>query len=264
MTKFETRTLGVSSQSVVPTLDRRHVLGGLAVAVMTGWTQGAHAQNRNFNLTPSVSDRAPAVPRARRKKRVSDPVAEPGPPPAIYGPRHNEQFPIPAVGRGVLPARFWRQVVDDPTGEKPGTVIVDTPGHYLYLVLPNGKAMRYGVGVGKAGFEWQGRAKIAWKRKWPTWTPPASMIEREPHLEKYREGMEPGLENPLGARALYIHENGVDTLYRVHGTNQPRSIGQSMSSGCIRMINQDVIDLYDRVRTPTSIVVLQGNRPLVG
>lgn len=245
-------------------LDRRNFLAGLLSVPAAAASGSAHAVTvkRNFNLNHTP---APAVaPVEPIPHQSTVPHRDPGPYElnSIYGALPNEEFPIPALAPGVLDKQFWRTVVDDPTGEIPGTVVVDTPGHYLYFVLPEGKAIRYGVGVGRAGFEWQGRARIAWKRKWPTWTPPDSMIAREPYLEKYRNGMQPGLDNPLGARALYIHENGVDTLYRVHGTNEPESIGKSVSSGCIRMINQDVIHLYDQVRPPTPILVRQGSAPL--
>ncbi len=263
MNDHDSRASGAIPAAAISLPDRRKILAGILALPAAGWAADASAQtvNRNFNLTPQQPAARIRPPRSREATR---PAAPTGPrPPAIYGPMPAERFPIPAVGRGVLAEQFWRAEVDDPTGEAPGTVVVDTPAHYLYLVLPAGRAIRYGVGVGRAGFEWQGRAKIAWKRKWPTWTPPASMIAREPHLEKYRYGKEPGLDNPLGARALYIHENGVDTLYRVHGTNEPQSIGRSMSSGCIRMINQDVIHLYEQVRTPAPILVLQGSTPLV-
>lgn len=263
MNDHDNRAPGATLAAAVSLPDRRKVLAGMLALPAAGWAADASAQtvNRNFNLAPlQPAQRVPAP----RKREATRPAAPAGPRlPDFYGALPAEQFPIPAVGRGVLAEKFWRTEVDDPTGEAPGTVVVDTPAHYLYLVLPGGRAIRYGVGVGRAGFEWQGRASIAWKRKWPAWTPPASMIDREPHLEKYRNGMKPGLDNPLGARALYIHENGVDTLYRVHGTNEPRSIGRSMSSGCIRMINQDVIHLYEQVRTPAPILVLQGSTPLV-
>lgn len=176
-----------------------------------------------------------------------------------YGPRSAEEFPIPGVDPAVLPPQFRRQRVFYPTTEEPGTVVVDTANFYLYLVEPSGTAMRYGVGLGRQGFEWSGRARIAWKRPWPKWTPPASMIEREPYLEQFsvrNGGMPPGLGNPLGARALYIFDGNVDTLYRLHGTNEPHSIGMAVSSGCVRLINQDVIDLYDRVQTGAQIVVI--------
>jgi lipoprotein-anchoring transpeptidase ErfK/SrfK len=140
-------------------------------------------------------------------------------------------------------------------------VVVDTSNHFLYLVRENGQAMRYGVGLGRAGFEWSGRALIQWKRKWPKWTPPAEMIAREPKLEKYSAangGMQPGLMNPLGARALYIFQDGVDTLYRVHGSPEWNTIGKSVSSGCVRLMNQDIVDLYDRVPNKTPILVTSG------
>lgn len=175
-----------------------------------------------------------------------------------YGALPSEKFPIKAIDISKVPTKFRRRRVSYHTSEKPGTLVVDTSAHYLYLVEPNGKAMRYGVGLGKAGFEWSGRANVAWKRPWPTWTPPQEMIARRPDLKKYSAangGMQPGLSNPLGARALYIFQGGVDTLYRVHGTPEYWTIGKSVSSGCVRMINQDVIDLYKRVKPKAQIVV---------
>ncbi len=134
--------------------------------------------------------------------------------------------------------------------EKPGTVIVDTRGRHLYFVEPNGKAIRYGVGIGREGFAWSGRGVIQWKQKWPRWTPPADMVSRQPDIRAFSAengGMNPGLGNPLGARAMYIFKDGKDTLYRVHGTPDWQSIGKATSSGCVRMLNQDVVDLYNRV-----------------
>ena len=184
---------------------------------------------------------------------VPAPVATPPPPPTplMYAAMPNEQFPIPAVDTAQLDRRFWRQEIDYPSDERVGTLIVDTPGKYLYHVLPGGRATRYGIGVGREGFAWAGRAIVAYKRKWPRWTPPDSMVARQPELEPYsiaNGGMGPGLKNPLGARALYIHEGGRDTLYRLHGTPEASSIGRSVSSGCIRLVNQDVAHLYDTVR----------------
>lgn len=169
---------------------------------------------------------------------------------AMYRAMPNEQFPLPAVPIGDIPPRFWRQRVSYKSPHRPGTLIVDTDQFFLHLVEKNGTAMRYGVALGRAGFGWSGRGVIAWKTKWPKWTPPASMIEREPHLEKYsyaNGGMPPGLKNPLGARALYIYQNGRDTLYRVHGAPDHLGVGRAVSSGCVRLINQDAIDLYNRV-----------------
>ena len=175
---------------------------------------------------------------------------------AMYSGRPDEQFPIPAVQLELLEPRFYRQVVVDPTSEVAGTVVVDTGNRYLYLVRENGRAMRYGIGIGRDGFAWSGRARIAYKRAWPKWTPPKEMIGRQPELEQYRDGMPPGLDNPLGARALYIFQDGEDTLYRLHGNGDVRSIGMAVSSGCVRLLHQDVIDLYERVPDGSPILVV--------
>lgn len=177
---------------------------------------------------------------------------------SAYGARVDHGFSLPAVPTQALPKRYLRQQVRYATREKPGTVIVNTRSRYLYLVMAGGKAMRYGIGVGRAGFGWSGTANVGWKRAWPTWTPPAEMIEREPKLAKYGAasgGMPGGPANPLGARALYLMQNGRDTLYRLHGTPNWRSIGTAQSSGCIRLINQDVIDLYERVPNGAKVIV---------
>jgi lipoprotein-anchoring transpeptidase ErfK/SrfK len=174
-----------------------------------------------------------------------------------YGALADEPYPIPAVDLRKLKPKYRRRIVDFPTAEIPGTIIVDTPNRFLYLVLGDGKAMRYGVGIGRDGFTWGGRGRIQYKRVWPRWTPPSEMIARQPELEKYRNGMEPALDNPLGARALYIFKDGQDTFYRLHGTQDAASIGRAVSSGCVRLINQDIIDLYDRARTGATIIVHQ-------
>jgi lipoprotein-anchoring transpeptidase ErfK/SrfK len=182
-----------------------------------------------------------------------------------YGPRPDEKFPLPAISPRILPPKFRRQRVEYETKERVGALVVDTNTYYLYLVEPDGMAMRYGVGLGRAGFEWSGRARVAWKRAWPKWTPPDSMIAREPELERWsvrNGGMPPGPDNPMGARALYIFEGNADTLYRVHGTNDPRGIGTATSAGCVRMVNQDVIDLYDRVKPNAPILVMAPDTPV--
>lgn len=208
------------------------------------------------------------------RQQVAAPVAPP-PPPALpssammYGPIEDGGFSIPPVPVERMEGRFLRQIVRDPTGEMPGTVVVDVGNHFLYLVRPGGEAMRYGVGLGRQGFEWSGRAVVEWKQPWPRWFPPDEMIDRQPELEKYRAefhrptgewrgGMDPGLENPLGARALYLYEDGVDTLYRIHGSPEWWSIGRSVSSGCVRLMNQDIIDLYDRVPEKSPVLVSSG------
>ncbi len=174
---------------------------------------------------------------------------------AMYGAIEDDRFPIRASRMELVPPKFWRQQVPDPTGEAPGTVVISTQDRMLYHVHDDGTATRYGVGIGAAGFEWSGRAHIAYKREWPTWTPPADMISRHPELEQYRHGMEPGPDNPMGPRALYIHQGNVDTLYRIHGNPDERTIGQAVSSGCVRMLPQDVIHLHDNVRSGAPLIV---------
>ncbi|WP_291001371.1 L,D-transpeptidase [Hoeflea sp.] len=140
-----------------------------------------------------------------------------------------------------------------------GTVIVNTKTYFLHLIQEGGKAMRYGVGLGRQGFEWSGEGVIQWKQAWPKWTPPDEMIARQPELVNWSAangGMPPGLDNPLGARALYIFQNGEDTLYRIHGSPEYWTIGKSVSSGCVRMINQDAVDLYGRVTNGARLIVV--------
>jgi lipoprotein-anchoring transpeptidase ErfK/SrfK len=173
----------------------------------------------------------------------------------MYAAMPYEEFPVPAVDLTKLKPTHFRTDVPDPTGERPGTIVVSTAERYLYLVREDGIAIRYGVGIGREGFTWQGRAEIARKAKWPVWTPPASMIERQPELEEFRNGQPPGLTNPLGARAMYIFNDGRDTIYRLHGTGEVWSIGEAVSSGCVRLLHQDIIDLYQRVPVGTPIVV---------
>ncbi|MEM9999866.1 MAG: L,D-transpeptidase, partial [Pseudomonadota bacterium] len=165
-------------------------------------------------------------------------------------------YRLPRIPLSKVPRKYQRQIVVYETKHRVGTIVVDTPNRFLYLVEPDGKAVRYGIGVGRDGFRWSGTAKVGWKRKWPTWTPPAAMIRRQPELAKYRGGMKPGLTNPLGARALYLTQGGRDTGYRIHGSPEWWSIGTEASSGCIRMMNQDIIDIYDRAKPGAKVVVL--------
>jgi lipoprotein-anchoring transpeptidase ErfK/SrfK len=194
-------------------------------------------------------------------ENLPSPPPEPALSPSVvsaYRAMPEEKFPIPAVDPSKVPSQFHRQQVAYPTDETVGTIVVDTGNFFLYLVEENGTAMRYGVGLGRAGFEWSGRARVAWKQEWPKWTPPDEMIGRQPELEKWSAangGMPPGPMNPLGARALYIFEGNVDTLYRIHGSPEYWSIGKAVSSGCVRLIQQDIIDLYSRVPTNVPIMV---------
>lgn len=146
--------------------------------------------------------------------------------------------------------------IADPTGLPPGSIKVDTKEKYLYFVLPNKKAIRYAVATGDEAYGWTGEAMMQRKAEWPRWTPPAEMIKRWPHLAPRAGGMEGGPDNPLGARALYLYQNGRDTLYRIHGTNEPETIGRAASSGCIRMRNIDVIDLFNRVKVGSKVIVV--------
>ncbi len=171
--------------------------------------------------------------------------------PAVVASLPPEDQPEQGPAKELSP-RLRRQVVNFNTPEPPGTIIVDTPNTYLYLVLGNGKAMRYGIGVGREGFTWSGTERISRMSEWPDWFPPKEMIERQPYLPRFMAG---GESNPLGARALYLG----NTLYRIHGTNQPSTIGTFVSSGCIRLTNDDIEDLYSRVHLGTNVVVLPGS-----
>jgi len=144
-------------------------------------------------------------------------------------------------------------MVQNPTNEPAGTIVIDTSSRHLYLVQPGGSAIQYGIGVGRQGFAWKGVARVGRKTEWPRWIPPKEMLKRRPDLPEEMDG---GLENPLGARALYLFQGNKDTLFRIHGTNEPDSIGKAVSSGCIRMMNADAIDLYERVKIGTRVVVL--------
>ena len=155
-------------------------------------------------------------------------------------------------------SKYLRQQVAYYGSEAPGTIVIDARRKHLYLVEPGRKAMRYGIAVGKEGYGWTGSARLQWKQKWPTWTPPKEMIERKPELQKYADGLAGSPQNPLGARAMYLFKNGKDTLYRIHGTDKPFSVGKAASSGCFRMINPDVISLYEEVPVGTRVIVRQA------
>jgi lipoprotein-anchoring transpeptidase ErfK/SrfK len=180
----------------------------------------------------------------------------------LYGPVPDEPYPIPPLSPSYLKPAFVRAEVSYNSGEAPGTLVIDPYSRYLYLVHGNGRATRYGVGVGRSGFGWSGTATVEDKQEWPDWYPPKEMLARQPELMDHMSplpggaGMPGGPGNPLGARALYLWQGRKDTLYRIHGTIEPWTIGTSVSSGCIRMINQDVIDLYERTPLGTRVVVL--------
>jgi len=185
----------------------------------------------------------------------------PPPPPEIlplsYSTMSDAGHRIPAVDLTRIPLEYHRQVVPWAMAEGPGTVVIDTTARHLFLVLGDGYALRYGISVGREGFGWRGVAQVSALRPWPSWTPPPEMIRRQPDLARWAEGQPGGPANPLGARAIYlVDEAGIDRGYRIHGTPEWRSIGKAASSGCFRMLNQDVIDLYGRVLRGTRVVVL--------
>jgi lipoprotein-anchoring transpeptidase ErfK/SrfK len=244
----------------------------VAFCLVLGLAAEAQANQENWFLfgpggpfaragqAPQVQRVAPVVQPAQRQLRR----ALPSPRVAHVGPQHaagaaararvNPAARAPASREAAfVEPRLRRQLVDYKGKHAPGTIIVDTRARYLYHVEKGGKATRYGVGVGRAGFEWSGTARIGRKAKWPGWTPPPEMRKRQPGLPVHMAG---GPDNPLGARALYLYRGGKDTLYRIHGTNDPRSIGLALSSGCIRMMNEDVEHLYSRAKIGTKVVVM--------
>ncbi len=201
-------------------------LSGLAILAAQGM---AHA----YNIDPLT--RKPYAPVVKPQAAAPAPVTTASANTGTF----NDSVPIVA-----------RETVSFSGNYEPGTLVVSTKERRMYLVLENGKALRYGVGVGRPGFEWGGETKITLKREWPDWTPPAEMLKRRPDLPRYMKG---GPDNPLGARAMYLGSS----LYRIHGSNEPESIGQAVSSGCIRMVNEDVIDLYERVKVGASVIVMR-------
>ena len=228
---------------------------GLGAPVGSAWAQydaplyppAPVSPSQPIPLDPDRAARGPVAPTdatgsTRIDSRNGDPRNMAALPPEVR----------PETGpRKELPPQFRRTLVDYDSREPAGTIIVDTPNTYLYLMLGQGKALRYGIGVGREGFTWSGAEKVSRKAEWPDWNPPEQMIERQPYLPRFMAG---GDGNPLGARALYLG----DTIYRIHGTNQPSTIGTFVSSGCIRLTNEDITDLHARVKVGTRVVVLPG------
>lgn len=168
----------------------------------------------------------------------------------------DDPFPLPPFDYNKLPPPFRRTAIAYAGRHRPGTIIVDTSARQLTMVLEGGQAIRYGCAVGRDGFRWAGLADVGRKVMWPRWTPPKEMIERSPEKAKWKDGMPGGPQNPLGARALYLVQNGADTLYRIHGTNEPMSIGKRASSGCIRMLNQDIKEVFSYSPIGTRVLVM--------
>jgi lipoprotein-anchoring transpeptidase ErfK/SrfK len=220
-----------------------------------------HMPGADIQRTPVPEMQQAPGPQIQRGDVAPDSIA-PRPPAGIGGQQQQPSIMTllppedqPEIGQPKeLPPQFRRALVDYRTKEPAGTIIIDTPNTYLYLVLGNGKAMRYGIGVGREGFTWTGTERVSRMAEWPDWHPPEEMIERQPYLPRFMAG---GEGNPLGARALYLGK----TLYRIHGTNQPSTIGSFVSSGCVRLVNGDIEDLYQRVQVGTRVVVLPGGKP---
>ena len=205
-------------------------LSGLAILAAQGMAQA-------YNIDPLT--RRAYAPVVKPQAVAPDPTITASTNTSTNSGTFNDSVPIVA-----------RETVSFSGNYEPGTLVVSTSERRMYLVLENGKALRYGVGVGRPGFEWGGETKITQKREWPDWTPPPEMLKRRPDLPRYMKG---GPDNPLGARAMYLGSS----LYRIHGSNEPESIGQAVSSGCIRMVNEDVIDLYERVKVGASVIVMR-------
>jgi lipoprotein-anchoring transpeptidase ErfK/SrfK len=197
----------------------------------------------------------PALPPEAKLEHTTDPADA-----AIYAAITTEPFPVPAIDLKRINPAFLRRTVDYSSGNPPGSIIIDPSKRYLYFILGNGRAVRYGVGVGREGFGWNGEAYIRSKQEWPKWFPPPEMRQRQPELARYAppNGFPGGPGNPLGARAMYLWQGDHDTYYRMHGTVEPWTIGSRVSSGCIRLINQDAMDLYARAAVNAKVTVLPG------
>jgi lipoprotein-anchoring transpeptidase ErfK/SrfK len=227
-------------------LTRRTLLTALAASALP-----LHAKAQPWFRSPPSRGQSP------------DPYAA-GPPAADLGDWYVGYIPdgemeIPIVDRRRIDPEFHKQLVAYRGREQPGTIVVDTGNRHLYLVREGGTALRYGIGVGRQGFTWAGTAEVRRRARWPGWTPPSEMLRRRPDLPRYMQG---GIDNPLGCRALYLYQGDRDTLYRIHGTNEPWTIGGAESSGCIRMLNEDVLDLHDRVPLGTAVVVRAHRAPV--
>jgi len=247
-------------------LHRRALLAGAAAGAAFGLA-GCAGNEPTTTVEATVPPPTP-----QRPPPPVEQMADAGPTKfsAMYGPVADEPFPVPGLKPGDIDPNFVRKAVDYATKEPPGTIVVDPAHHYLYFIQDGARAMRYGVGVGREGFAWSGSATIKSKQEWPDWYPPKEMIERQPELRRQLTelqsgiGMKGGPHNPLGARAMYLWQENKDTLFRIHGTVEPHSIGKSVSSGCIRMVNQDAIDLYNRTAVGTRVVVIPAATAKLG
>jgi len=237
-------------------LDRRFLITGTAAAAACSVAGCATTTPTPVAQSYQVPSSAPMTERAEVPHDVAPRYGD------VYGAVTSEKYPVAAVNLSQIEPAFLRKEVDYVTKESPGTIVIDPAEHYLYYVQAGGRATRYGVGVGREGFVWSGDATIHSKQEWPDWYPPKEMLARRPDLKPQLKqlqsgiGMAGGPSNPIGARGMYLWQGNQDTYFRIHGTNEPWTIGKSMSSGCIRMINQDAIDLYAKASVGTKVVVL--------
>ena len=242
-------------------LTRRKMIAGTSAAIALAGCASSNP-NPTINAAAIPTSSPPAVAEHPAMADAVEPKYS-----AIYAEIKDGDFTVPAIKLAQIDPAFLRKNVTYATKEAPGTIVVDPANHYLYHVEDGGRATRYGVGVGREGFVWAGDATIKSKQEWPDWYPPKEMIDRRPDLKKVMVdlqsgvGMHGGPSNPLGARAMYLWQGDHDTLFRIHGTNEPWTVGQSQSSGCIRMINQDVMDLYQKTPVGARVVVLASQRP---
>jgi lipoprotein-anchoring transpeptidase ErfK/SrfK len=241
----------------------RHVRTLLASVIAGAWLAGCASTQPSPTLSASATVAPP--PQAAPGEPAGRADLAAAPEGNLYGEMKDGGFVVPALRPGQVGSAFLRKTVAYATREAPGTIVVDPTRHYLYYVEEGGRATRYGIGVGREGFAWAGEATIKSKQEWPDWYPPKEMVERRPDLKKQLVelqsglGMHGGPGNPLGARAMYLWQGDRDTLFRIHGTNEPWTIGQSQSSGCIRMVNQDAMDLYQKAAVGTRVVVLPAS-----
>jgi lipoprotein-anchoring transpeptidase ErfK/SrfK len=242
-------------------VNRRTLIAGATSAAAFGLAGCVGQQNQIAAAVPSPS---PSVAPSGPAPVVVGATGDFG---SMYGEIKDGKFSVPAVRPSDLDPAFRRTKVTYASREAPGTIVIDPSEHYLYHVQEGGQAMRYGVGVGREGFGWSGEATIHNKQEWPDWYPPKEMLERRPDLVKQMSQLQSGLgmpggpANPLGARAHYLWQGNADTYFRIHGTNEPATIGKSVSSGCIRMVNQDVMDLYQSATVGTKVIVLGNAQP---
>lgn len=218
--------------------------------VKTGQLNGAAGLSRRAFLCGSVGVSAMALGGCVTDGMSASEAAK------LYGPLPDEKFPVPAVDVSQIDPKYYRRTVAFDTREQPGTIIVDPSNYYVYRIEEGGSATRYGANVGREGFLWSGEAYVGRKAEWPTWTPPKEMIKRQPEAAKYAGGMPGGLDNPLGARTLYLYQNGIYTLYTIYSSSAPETIGTNLTSGCTGLLTQDMMDLYARTPVKTKVIVL--------